>query len=69
MSDQIARELEYLLQEIGAAPEDMLHLHPKVHRLMAKLTAAGRPVPSALRSLDQTMSDAESDARFDNLPI
>ena len=44
-------------------------LRGELHALVERARAAGLHVPEAVRELDQRLTDAVIEARFDNMPV
>lgn len=59
--------LEAALRATPAAAR--AELQGDLHRLCHRLTQGGYAVPERLRALDALLTDAATEARFDNLPV
>jgi|GEM_PF-2162701 len=74
MTEQLPDYLSEPITEIEARikatpPEERLHLQADLHRLCQRLVDEGYEVPQRLRLLDSMMTDAVTEAQFDNLPV
>ncbi|MFD1508671.1 hypothetical protein [Lacimonas salitolerans] len=62
--------IEELEQAVAVCSDEMRdEVQARLHVMMAKLRAEGTPVPQRLRDLDQILTDAAAEDRFDNMPI
>lgn len=50
-------------------PEDRQSLQVDLHRLCQRLEDEGYEVPERLRLLDSLLTDAVTEAQFDNMPV
>lgn len=69
MTKTLAQELHDLLDRIEQHPVDRHLLQPELHRLLARMKAAGEEVPERLREFDQKLVEEGVEAQFDNLPL
>jgi hypothetical protein len=74
MTDQLPAELIHSIKALEAEirqtpPDARLDLQRDLHRLCERLEHAGYIVPERLRALDQILTDAVTEAQFDNLPV
>lgn len=66
----LIRSMDELEAEIRSTPAEAgSELHANLHRLCKRLDHAGYPVPERLRALDKILTDAVTEAQFDNLPV
>lgn len=65
-----ARDLEHLCDRIlRADPARRLRHQPELAALIARMEAAGEPVPAAARNLCEELTCAMIEAQFDNMPV
>ena len=74
MTDQLPRDLILMMKALEAEiratlPEARVELQGDLHRLCVRLEHEGYQVPERLRALDALLTDAATEAQFDNLPV
>ena len=68
--EDLIRSMQQIEAEIRATPlEERVALQGDLHRLCARLQREGYDVPDRLRALDDLLTDAATEAQFDNLPV
>lgn len=71
MTDQdLTKTAELLEHQIESADaEDRLKLQPEFSRVLERLTAERKKVPSRLRRLEAALTDEAVEAQFNNMPV
>ncbi|SDN37993.1 hypothetical protein SAMN05216196_101342 [Lutimaribacter pacificus] len=54
---------------MACAPEAREEVRKRLHSMIAQLRAEGHPVPQRLRDVDEMLTDASVEDRFDNMPL
>jgi hypothetical protein len=70
LPQDLSRPIDDIEARIRATPiQDRLELQADLHRLCLRLEREGYEVPERLRNLDQILTDAATEAQFDNMPV
>jgi hypothetical protein len=74
MTEQLPDTLSDPIHDIevrikATPPEEREHLQADLHRLCQRLQDEGYEVPERLRLLDRLLTDAVTEAQFDNMPV
>ncbi len=68
--DRLSEEMKELHQTILNTAEDSRYLlQPHLAGLLARVEAAGQPIPRDIRALNDELTDAAIEAQFDNMPV
>lgn len=54
---------------VACAPSAREEVRKRLHAMIEKLEAEGHPVPQRLHELDEMLTDASVEDRFDNMPV